>query len=278
MGMIKRCVYLLAEYIFESTLKLKLPPKNNKIITQKLMDNYIHIKLSIIKHLSNESQHLASEIEAASNILFSPTDILYDLLCTQNEPIPAIQSNHDSDINDLNLFESIKTMMSNTTNDNNEQPRFYKKYTLFEMKVVEFYHSSNVVLCFQTLLCQLMEHQIKLNRSSKIQIKPKKKTFFEAFNFSNYTKPQQQQKLTMKERLISKIMQSKSIDQETQKKITNLYRTKKTVDMKQEQQDSISDAIIKRQEWEQQQKELTKQQSLFNNNKIKEQELQKNNN
>merc|ERR1712130_496076 len=120
-----------------------------------------------------------------------------------------------------------------------------------------------------------MEHQIKLNRSSKIQIKP---NFFEAFNFSNYTKPQQQQKLTMKERLISKIMQSKSIDQETQKKITNLYRTKKTVDMKQEQQDSISDAIIKRQEWEQQQKELTKQQSLFNNNKIKEQELQKNNN
>merc|ERR1712176_949652 len=44
--MIKRCVYLLAEYIFESTLRLRT--SNQKVIGL-LLDNYAHIKSSILQ-------------------------------------------------------------------------------------------------------------------------------------------------------------------------------------------------------------------------------------
>ena len=69
--MIKRCVYLLCEYLFESTLRLT---NIDDKIARLLMDNYTHIKSAILQHLSNESQHLGSEIEAASKIVFQPTD------------------------------------------------------------------------------------------------------------------------------------------------------------------------------------------------------------
>jgi len=266
--MLKRCVYLLAEYLFESTLTLAHVSTTK--IAHLLRDNYVHIKNALILHLANESQHLAAEISEACQIVFEPCDCLYELLCTSTTPLLAIENDGDDEDGDgarkttmtKSIYSSIFGSGAAGGGSGDElAPVFYQRYTPFEMKCVEFYHTRNVVLCFDTLLLQLIEHQIKLNRLYNISsVKP---YFFAAFDFAQYSKPQTEQKRRLKQLLIRRVMQCKEMESEQQHKIEMLCANKSYHDMKQEQQESIRNAWTKRTEWEQQQQ----QQQQHNNSR-----------
>merc|ERR1719204_1183356 len=104
----------------------------------------------------------------------------------------ALSDDEHAEQGKTGMFDSLIAQVTSTEAD--AEPVLYQAYSAFEVAVVKFMHTSNVVLCFETLLLQLMESQIKQNRVSKETIKPH---FFSAFVFAEYSKPQQAEKLAL---------------------------------------------------------------------------------
>merc|ERR1719361_3278771 len=93
-----------------------------------------------------------------------------------------------------------------------------------------------------------------------------KAVFFSVFRFDQYSKPQQPEKVRLRERLVRRGMDCQCLGKEARAQIETLWTTKKPVDMLREQQDSISEAMRLHLEWEQSRKQRDSRTSRSNSN------------
>lgn len=173
--MIKRCIYLLSEYIYISTLQMtNIDIKVNEL----LFSNYMYIRDIIVEQLSNESKQLSVEISNANVICFTFVDIMFEFLKISNEKIlvltddekqiiieaeeaeaaVVLDEEHDDKKIELDIFSSMQSTFSSVVQKNIkncENFEVYYKYTAFELKCVEFYNDLRVKLDWQTLLLVL---------------------------------------------------------------------------------------------------------------------------